>query len=385
MGRRVEAAVKPELLVWARKSARRSIAEAAKKAGVTAERVEAWERGEQSCTVGQLRKLAALYKRPLAVFYLPEPPRDFDALRDFRRIPTQLDYEESPELAAEIRWAYQMREIAKEVFTLADLDLPDFALEGRLSEASTTVAARIRGALGLGLEQQHEWQNAYQAMDGWRSAIEKLGVICLQFSGVSVREARGFSIADDRLPVIAVNAKDAPTARIFSMLHEFAHLMLGESGKCDLHETTDSPSEIDRVEVFCNQVAGETLVPEGDLRRTAAVQHHRGGAAWDADELADLRLRYNVSEEVVVRRLLALGLTNRAFYRRKREEYLSNADKKPSTGGDYYRNKRVKLGRPLIVGVMSALQQGRISANDASAYLEVKVPRLQRLLQSAIG
>ncbi len=381
----VKATVKPELLVWARESACLSVDDVAAKIKLPKERIEAWESGEESCTIPQLRKLAECYKRPLAVLYLPQPPKDFDALRDFRRLPAQIDYEESPELASEIRWAHQIREIAREVFDLAGFDMPDFDLKTRPGDNPVGVASRIRRAIEMTIEEQQTWTDHYQAMGGWRTAVENAGVICIQFTGVSVQEARGFSISAGRLPVIAVNAKDAPPARIFSMMHELTHLMLGESGKCDMHEAQKSHSDVDRVEVFCNRVAGETLVPENDLRRTEIVRMHRQGKDWTALELSELSKRYNVSEEVIVRRLLALGMTTYEFYRRRRDSYIRRAEMKASTGGDYYRNKKTKLGKPLIFGVMSALQQGRITANDASDYLDVKVPKLRRLLQAAIG
>ena len=42
--------------------------------------------GEAHPSIPQLKKLAGVYKRPLSVFFLPEPPSDFMALRDFRRL-----------------------------------------------------------------------------------------------------------------------------------------------------------------------------------------------------------------------------------------------------------------------------------------------------------
>ena len=84
MVHRQYALVDGALLKWARESARFDLESAAKKLGVPAQRLDAWERGELRPTMNQLRKLANTYKRPIAVFYLPEPPTEFQALRDFR-------------------------------------------------------------------------------------------------------------------------------------------------------------------------------------------------------------------------------------------------------------------------------------------------------------
>lgn len=86
------APVTPSVLKWARESLGASLEEAAKRAGMTVERVSAWEAGEAEPTVAKLRELAKLYQRPLSIFFLPEPPIDYDTLRDFRRLPGQPDH-----------------------------------------------------------------------------------------------------------------------------------------------------------------------------------------------------------------------------------------------------------------------------------------------------
>jgi Zn-dependent peptidase ImmA (M78 family) len=44
--------------------------------------------------------------------------------------------------------------------------------------------------------------------------------------------------------VIAVNRKDPPTRRTFSLLHEFAHLMVRISGVSDLEADAKRPPKI---------------------------------------------------------------------------------------------------------------------------------------------
>ena len=116
MAASVKALVKHELLVWARTSAHLTVEDAARKAQVKEEQLAAWELGEGQPSIPQLRKLGRVYKRPLAVFYLPEPPKTFDALRDFRRLPAEMAGKQSPELAFEIRRARARREIALDLY-----------------------------------------------------------------------------------------------------------------------------------------------------------------------------------------------------------------------------------------------------------------------------
>src|SRR5271165_3374648 len=100
---RTEANPTPSVLVWARESAGLSVELAAKKAGVNADRLSAWESGHQRPSFAQLRKLATAYKRPLAIFYLAEPPLRFHPMHDFRRFGEGGEIGQSPELTLEIR------------------------------------------------------------------------------------------------------------------------------------------------------------------------------------------------------------------------------------------------------------------------------------------
>src|ERR1017187_9694215 len=125
MGEQIRAIVKPELLVWARESAHFQPHVAAKKANVPVERLLEWETGETSPTINQLRTLANIYKRPLAVFFLPEAPEQFDVMRDFRRLPGTVRAEYSPELArAALSWRLPS-------------GVPDFAAKSRWNSRKT--------------------------------------------------------------------------------------------------------------------------------------------------------------------------------------------------------------------------------------------------------
>jgi Zn-dependent peptidase ImmA (M78 family)/transcriptional regulator with XRE-family HTH domain len=374
--------VKPALLQWAREKARLTVDMAASRVGVDVTAVRAWESGGDAPTIAQLRKLGEVYKRPIVVFYLPAPPTDFDALREFRRLPVALA-SESPELAAEIRWAHEMREVAIEAFRAAGIDLPRFQLRASLDEPADTVAGRLRTALGIRSSEQTGWKHWYDALAGWRRAIELQGVLCFQFSGVDVSEARAFAIRGDILPAVAVNAADAVAARIFSLVHEVAHLMLGASAMCDLHEGAGSTPERDRVEVFCNAVAAEVLVPAAQLRREPSVQAVTSQKTWTDSELSGLASTFRVSNEVVLRRLVHLGVASVEHYQAKRDEYLQRErEAERQSGGNYYANMRTKLGTPLIESVLAAYHAGQLTANEAAAYLRVKVEHLGRLLES---
>jgi len=78
---------------------------------------------------------------------------------------------------------------------------------------------------------------------------------------VEADEVSGFAIVEELFPVRAVNHKNTFNRRRFSLLHEFAHLMLRLSGVSDLDVDADRPPEDQRVEVSCTRVAAAALLP----------------------------------------------------------------------------------------------------------------------------
>src|SRR5260221_4398757 len=78
-----EAEVQPRVLEWARTSAGLSIDDAAGRIGIRPRRLIEWEEGVRVPTLPQARQAAHIYRRPLALLFLPEPPTDPEPPPDF--------------------------------------------------------------------------------------------------------------------------------------------------------------------------------------------------------------------------------------------------------------------------------------------------------------
>src|SRR3989304_8903670 len=171
MATRVEALVNPDILIWARNSAGLDVETAANKIPVKEDRLTSWEAGPARPTVKQLRKLAGAYKRPLAVFFLPEPPRDFQPMHDFRRLPGEVAGVQSAELRYEIRKAIARRSIALELIKNLGERIPPFRITGSMDEAPEYLAKRLREVLKVQLSEQVDWAPGYDSFNRWRDAL----------------------------------------------------------------------------------------------------------------------------------------------------------------------------------------------------------------------
>ena len=385
MARTPTALVRPALLRWARESYGLSLEEAARKIGVAPKRLESWERGDERPTVAQLRKVAGVYKRPLSVFFLPEPPRDFDALRDFRRLPeTDPTVEYSPELRRHMRRAQEIREAALE---LAEGEGPGRIddLRAAVDESPEDVAGRLRGILDVTLERQKAWTSPYQALREWRRAVEGLGALVLQMSRVGLREARGFSVTERPIPVIVLNPKDHPHGKIFTLMHELGHVLLSESGVCEWTHPSRSRSDARRIEAFCNHLAGAVLVPSRELLAETEVASPR--ETWGDEVLTKLARRYQVSREVILRRLVLLGYASAEFYEQRRERFLREYEQRSGGGGAVPYERRVvnAFGTAFVERVLDAYHERRISLSSVAGLLDVRVRHLRGIEEEVFG
>lgn len=383
----VRALVKPELLVWARETAGYDTETAAKKLGTSAERVAAWEDAEREerPTIKQLQKMATVYKRPLSVFYLQEVPEGFQVLRDYRRLPGSELRSYSPTLLLEQRLANQRREQALELADELGIDLPVFNYMATLDEDAEAVGARVRKILGVTIQEQHSWPDARNAFNAWRQKIEGVGVMAFQMTRVPSDEVSGFAISHDVYPVIAINRKNTPhTRRIFSLLHEFAHLMLRRSGVSESNVDHARPPEEQRVEIFCNAVAAAAIMPREEFLTDQLVLTRRQ-ETWRDDDIEALAQRFGASREAVVRRLHTYKKVNLAFYEAKREQYREERQRDQARQKEAFKEKDkpfsrnppqdvlTDFGRPFIRLVLDTFHNDRITLSDVSSYLGVRV------------
>jgi Zn-dependent peptidase ImmA (M78 family) len=378
----VRAIVTPEVLKWGRESAGLALDAAARRVPVSVDRLEDWEAGTAQPTINQLRKLADIYRRPLSVFFLADrPPTVDEDPHDFRQLPGRPPGEVSPALRFQLRLARERRKIVAELLRELDQAPPAFGIVATLNDDPEALGARLRGRLGITLAAQQRWRQPYDALNGWRALIEAAGVLVFQAS-VEMEEMRGFSLADDPLPVIVTNTKDAPNGRVFTMLHELCHVTLRRSGVCEPEEDRARPPEEQRVEVFCNQVAGAALIPRDDLLADEEVTRHRG-AAWDDEQLTLIARRFAVSKFVVLRRLLIAGRTSQAFYRAKHNEWLraARAADNEASGGIVTPDRRAvsEAGKTFIRLVLQSYYADRITLNDVSKYLRVRLKHLPKI------
>ncbi len=377
--------VNPETLKWARQSINMPVEDVAIRMKKDAEIIEEWEDGVSAPTYIQLEKLAyEVYKRPVAVFFFPEPPKEVGPRTSFRTLPESEIAHLSSRFLHLFRRAQAMQENLDELNEGTNPAARQIFrdLQPKPSDEAGDVARRVRAYLGVDLASQIGWKDTDVALKQWRAAVESNGVFVFK-DAFRQDDISGFCLYNDEFPVIYIN-NSMPTGRqIFTLFHELAHVLF-RTGGIDTDDTAflrQIRGDNKKIEVICNQFVGEFLVPDDDFQRSVPdVEIHN-------DVIRELATKYKVSWEVILRKCLNRGLISQRQYDMGHREAKERAAKARARaqGGNYYPTTIAYLGDTYLGLALSKYYQNRFSADQLARYLNVKVNHIPELEARFLG
>lgn len=373
--------ITPEILKWARLTAKISLEKAAAtiSKSCTTAKIEEWE--SANCkdfpTINQVEKLAKLYRRPLSIFYLPNIPTDFQTLRDFRR-------KKHGEFSTAL--IFMMREIQEKQAWISSLFREnkekelEFVGRFNIRSSAKNVASDIRKVLGIKNNEAITKPIKY-----WIEKAETQRIFISLSSNFHNRlkldseEAKGFAIADKYAPFIFLNSEDWENAQLFTLVHELAHIWInatGVSNDTEINFRDKHNSKIDPIELFCNEIAANALLPEDDLKKALPLTED-----LVFSNIVGVAKLFGVSNVTLLIRLLNLNsITQGQFNKFKQtsdkqfKDYLAKeAEKK--TGGfanPYYvwLNRNGKIFSQIVLDYYKG---GQITGLEASHLLNIKI------------
>jgi Zn-dependent peptidase ImmA (M78 family) len=180
---------------------------------------------------------------------------------------------------------------------------------------------------------------------------------------------------------MVINDRDAKTAWSFTALHELAHLWLGQTGISG----TEGENKIER---YCNDVAGEFLLPASEVRQLAPVL--KLSVATVAEQIGRFAQAHRVSRAMVAYKLYRAGMIGKtawaALDQRFKDQYVqfkqreAEKNRKAEGGPNYYIVRRHRVGHALLGLVRRSLDEGTITYTKASRVLGVKPRSVEPLL-----
>ena len=382
------------VIKWAREKSHYSIEVVAKKIGVSSQKLREWESGTSLPSLTQARKMSLTYRRPLAAFYLPKPPKDFPLLKDFRTVEGRA-VKYSSSLTFLIR-QFQERQIwLKEYLKNQGQEELTFIGSGSLQSSTKALSKKIIntlwGSQKTYSQAMEEARTAKELLNSWLVKCEEKGIFISRtinlnsHNVIPVEEARGFVISDKYAPFVFINSGDSESAQLFTLLHELAHLWLDVSGVPD-HFPISYKTKKTSVEFFCNQIVAEILMPEEKISGFPKITDIEKIKSFVTEQSK----KFLISRLAFLVRLKSFSLLTNAdfkklkdFYIKEYEDYRKKQKKKmkESEGGPNSNLFKIYAnGESFTKIVAYSYKEGLISGREASGLLDMKLNRMEKII-----
>jgi Zn-dependent peptidase ImmA (M78 family)/DNA-binding XRE family transcriptional regulator len=364
--------ITPSVLDWALKEAGLTSDGLSERVGVDRATVDAWRGGTATPTLTQFRKLATTLHRPSATLLLPAPPKSAIPLVQFRHPPDRANRQLSEAERLRLREAGRLQRGLRWVLEQTG----EFGLAIPLVHTSAepeAAAQQLRKFVGITPNAQIAWKDEFAAFREWRRALEALGIAILLLP-MGTDAARGFSIWDDLVPVIAVNTHWSPTARIFTLFHEFGHLVSRTSSVCQDWATQRNKDHADPIERWSERFSAAFLLPWPEVCQFLSKKF--GWTAGDRiDDLAiasALARKFKVSLRASVLRLIDNDAARWNLFASIPQS--SDAKKEGGGGGGGRTRAQARAdeyGRRTATILVEGMNRDVLSRDDVLSYLNI--------------
>lgn len=371
-----------DVLTWAREVRGFTRQQTALKLKISEHELAEIEEGRQLPTTTIFNRMIVVYKQTESTLLLAQPPSTPSLPEDYRTAAGRRATL-SPETRLVIRDVQELQQYVSELVEddpklIERAQLPVFTLKDNPEEKATQERARI----GVALSVQLNW-SLTESFDKWRDQLGRRGMLLL-LKAMPWDDCRGFSLLDHTLlPTIVVNAEDKPTARVFTLFHEYAHLSLRSAGICRLTLMDSS------VERWCNLFAAAFLLPAKELREQALHLSPEAGPTyeWPMSRISRLANYYRVSRAVVALRLQTLHLTTPNYFDQHKAE-LTSFDRQPKPDkplkikrkpGWREKQRLKEVGLAAASVIVGAWREQIVEATEAADVLNLSLDELRGL------
>lgn len=331
--------------------------------------IEQWLNGTKIPTFNQIEELSRKANIPLGYFFLETPPKEEIHLLEYRTIDSVEFANPSRNLIDTIQEMERVQDWMKEYRQDTGFDVLPIVGSLKGNTDVKVIANAIRNDMELPIDWYNQYSSKNEAFNYIRNLLEQCGVVVM-LNGVvgknthrtlSIDEFRAFAMTDEWAPLIFINSADSQGAKLFSLFHEVAHVWLGVD---DLYNDRRNNSKIKNIEVICNAVAGELMVPNAAFDK-----------AWKENEtqdtlikISEIAKKFNCGESVIARKALDCSRIKQNIYDEVVEnaiEAYKNLKENKESGGNYYNTMGTRLDGCFVRALCESIQTGRTSYTEA--------------------
>lgn len=354
--------------------------------------LDKWMTGEKTPTFNQVEKVSKATRIPFGYFFLQEPPVEDTSLLEYRTVHS-IDLETpSRDLMDTIHDMELIQDWIKEDLLQKGIDPPDFIGAMNVQSDVNDFANYSRNILGLNLKWFLQGNSSYDSFRYIRNAISNAGV-AVMMSGIvgnntrrslSIDEFRAFTLIDELAPLIFINSNDSWNGKLFSLLHEFNHIVLGKSSF--YNDRYSAQQRVSKLEVLCNAVTAEILVPHQLFLKEWEIL----GDAEASEKINVVAKIFRCGTIVVARRALDARFISEDAYdiavNTAIEFFNEQRKKRKSSGGNYYSTVANRIDRRFLGNLVNSVIAGRTLYTDAFRLTNTNQSTFEKLIiQAGVG
>ena len=331
----------------------------------------AWKDGVKVPTYNQIEKISKASGIPLGYFFLKTPPVEDTSFVEYRTVDSAELSNPSRNLIDTMHDMEIIQDwLRNELSIIGDNNLQFVgAIDNRVNQE--IFADYVRELLQIEInwyEQNHTAEENFRLL---RNQISTIGVMVMM-SGIvgsnthrplDTNEFRAFALVDEKAPLIFINSNDSINGKLFSLLHEFAHICLGENSL--FNDRFGSATNVSSVETLCNALAAEILVPQSIFLTEWNV---RSKTKDNEEVIEELAKWFKCGTTVIARRAYDQAFIDYATYlkiAKKAVQFYLDHKNKSSGGGDYYRTAASRIDRRFFDLLIGSVHEGRTQYSDA--------------------
>jgi Zn-dependent peptidase ImmA (M78 family)/DNA-binding XRE family transcriptional regulator len=358
--------INPEILHFMRQSAGMTEEDIAKKLKLSKSKYLKIENGEMPVSQNELVHLADIYKRPLIAFYSVDTSQSTELPHDYR---LNRDKKISPEVFLAKRKALYLAEELRSV-TGRKTELPKINTNVSSLELSNIIRKLMKVDYEIINEIVETKPKDETVLSYYKSLIEEQFFIPVLEHPLKSTGVRAFSVFGD-VSVMVLNESDQNEVRLFSLFHEFCHLLKRQDGICtvDIEKDKDNQPE----EKYCDEFAAYILMPEELVK--SSLQIHLS----NLKQIEALAKKFGVSKLVTLIRLKELNILNQTHYNKLKKELESH--NKKSFGRRNWEQTYIKRTSRLVLNhLIDSYKKGDLTYTSLSTITGIKDKYLQKYI-----
>ena len=343
--------------------------------------IEKWISGqEKEMTFSEAVKLGEVLGINPNIFFLNKPYKDLEMPADFRlkKGAEKLGIKS----IKNIRNILYLQDTLYDIMSNLNINTSPKIEAANLNFDPSVLASKYREILGIEnlIKKKMKDEDFFEKV---RSILFDMNIIII-IDNFPNENVKGLSLSSDKISMIVINSSDTNTkSKIFTLFHEFAHLLLKNNILCDASEelvdeyTNGNIYEIER---WCNKFSANILIPPEIIKKEfkGTVENEK------IKKIAGrISLKYHVSKSTIYYALL----DNHIIDRTQLNDLLPGVNEKKKKGGRGLplEKRRIKMyGKDVSKLIFYAHDEKVITTRDVLSIFSIKLDDFSRVRNYAI-